>query len=329
MKAIFSFDYELFFGSNSGTVQKSIIEPTNILLDCLENNGLRGSFFIDYMMFKTFEKTNDVIVSSDLVSIKSQICDIVRRGHRIELHIHPHWIDAKYNGDGTWNFDEFKNYSLAAIPEESVLKILAEGKEYLENLARSVSPDYQIIAFRAGGWAIQPFSHLRNAFIKLNIKVDSSASYGHFNSTKNCSYDYRRMPRKCLYRFENDVCIEDKNGAFLEVPITSFHYPVVLFLYDWLCRKLPKDNRPYSDGTHIRFGEHKTIWKKITDRFVHNRGMLNFSGLSFLSIEYGIKKNRTNVICFIDHPKDLSLGAIKRINQYGRRFESISYIDLI
>ena len=36
-KVIFSYDYELFFGIMSGTVQKTLIEPTNLLLDCMES----------------------------------------------------------------------------------------------------------------------------------------------------------------------------------------------------------------------------------------------------------------------------------------------------
>ena len=34
-RIILSYDYELFFGDRSGTVQKSLIEPTNQLLDAM------------------------------------------------------------------------------------------------------------------------------------------------------------------------------------------------------------------------------------------------------------------------------------------------------
>ena len=45
-KVIFSYDYELFFGIMSGTVQKTLIEPTNLLLDCMESVSARGNFFM-------------------------------------------------------------------------------------------------------------------------------------------------------------------------------------------------------------------------------------------------------------------------------------------
>lgn len=58
-KVIFSYDYELFFGIMSGTVQKTLIEPTNLLLDCMESVSARGNFFIDYLMFECLEKLSD------------------------------------------------------------------------------------------------------------------------------------------------------------------------------------------------------------------------------------------------------------------------------
>ena len=102
-RAILSFDYELFFGDKSGTVQRTLIEPTNIMLNVLDEVGAQATFFVDYLMLKFLEKENCKRTLADLKAIEEQLMDIVRRGHRIELHIHSHWIDAKYNGDGTWD----------------------------------------------------------------------------------------------------------------------------------------------------------------------------------------------------------------------------------
>ena len=95
---ILSFDYELFFGIYSGTVQKTLIEPTNILLDSMEKNGMKGNFFVDVFMFWAFEELSDSKIKSDLNLLKNQIYDIIRRGHRIELHLHPHCQHAVCTG---------------------------------------------------------------------------------------------------------------------------------------------------------------------------------------------------------------------------------------
>ena len=150
-RIILSYDYELFFGERSGTVLKSIIEPTNKLMGVMEQNGFRGNFFVDYLMFRELEKLSDERAVSDLSLLKEQIRDMVRRGHRVELHLHPHWIDAKYNGDGTWNFDDFTHYSLSSLDEETIVAMFKEGTDYLNKLAAEVEPGYKIVAFRAGG----------------------------------------------------------------------------------------------------------------------------------------------------------------------------------
>lgn len=89
--------------------------------------------------------------------MKEQVKDMVRRGHRIELHLHPHWIDAKYNGDGTWDYTDYTHYSLYSLDEDVRSRMFRDGTIYLTKLAREVDPDYTICAFRAGGWTIQPF----------------------------------------------------------------------------------------------------------------------------------------------------------------------------
>ena len=117
-KIILSYDYELFFGDRSGTVVKSLIEPTNLLLNAMDSVGFKGNFFVDWQMLKYLKEANTERTLADYQLIVDQLKDMVCRGHRIELHIHPHWVDAKYNGDGTWDFFEFRHYSLNSFSEQ-------------------------------------------------------------------------------------------------------------------------------------------------------------------------------------------------------------------
>lgn len=99
-KLILSYDYELFFGDKSGTVQKTLIEPTKHLLDSFRKTHLRANFFIDYLMLKKLKEVNDAYTNNDIALIEGQIQQMIVDGHRIELHIHSHWVDAKYLGRG-------------------------------------------------------------------------------------------------------------------------------------------------------------------------------------------------------------------------------------
>lgn len=95
---IISFDYELFFGIKAGSVYNTLILPTNKMMDSLESIGAKGTYFVDYLMIKKLRDIDEEKARKDLLLIEKQLVDIVKRGHRVELHIHPHWLDAKYLG---------------------------------------------------------------------------------------------------------------------------------------------------------------------------------------------------------------------------------------
>ena len=111
-KVILSFDYELFFGERSGTVDNSIIRPTELLLNKLDKINGKATFFVDYLMIKYLEAQPKT--TKEARKITTQLQEIVQQGHRIELHIHPHWIDACYTGDGTWDFKDFTQFEFIA-----------------------------------------------------------------------------------------------------------------------------------------------------------------------------------------------------------------------
>lgn len=329
MKTILlSFDYELFFGERSGTVLKSIIEPTNMLMDEMERNGMRGNFFVDYLMFRKLENRTELQAQADLALLKEQIRDMVSRGHRIELHLHPHWIDAKYNSDGTWNFDDFTHYSLSSLDEETIVEMFKKGTAYLTSLAREVEHDYKIVAFRAGGWAVQPFSKLKYAFEICNIKFDSSVAYKTYAIQENSEYNYMGAPSKEKYCFFDDVCLESESGPFSEVPIYTVKRNLFDKIVDKLLRMLTTFFKQYSDGTHFRNEE--TLNKNVFSIKKSNRSMFCISFFNTISLIihlFLVKKK--SFICLIDHPKDINPIALFNIKILGCFSKSVLYKELL
>lgn len=214
-KIILSYDYELFFGDRSGTVLKSLIEPTNLLLDVMDSVGFKGNFFVDWQMLKYLKEANTERTLADHQLIIDQLKDMVCRGHRIELHIHPHWVDAKYNGDGTWDFSEFRHYSLNSFPEQEIVDMFVEGTNLLTNIARGVDSEYKIVAFRAGGWVVQPFDCLKRAFKRAGIKIDSSVARGAYGKNKYSYFNFIGSPDGEMWRYENEVITPDDKGGDL------------------------------------------------------------------------------------------------------------------
>lgn len=327
-KVILSYDYELFFGDRSGTVQKSLIEPTNQLLDAMDSVGFKGNFFIDWQMLKYLSLEEDERCKRDHAAIVNQLKDMVRRGHRIELHIHPHWVDAKYNGDGTWNFDEFRHYSLNSFSKDEITEMFVEGSNLLESIAREVEPDYKIIAFRAGGWAVQPFEMLKEGFIKAGIKIDSSPSPGFYIVNIHSTCDFRDMPNRTLYRFENDVCKEDVAGEFICIPITSYMRHIIQGAIEKITRKYTRRLRYMCDGTHNRKEDELALKNGTLKQHSHSIRMLSFftTPLCVPFIFYQLRKK--DLICVLQHPKDHTSYTCSVLKTFALFSNSLTYNDI-
>lgn len=331
---VLSFDYELFFGVRSGTVLNSLITPTSKIMEAMESVGLRGNFFVDVLMIKYLKQNVDTRSREDLMMIEDQLREMVKRGHRIELHLHPHWVDAKYKGDGTWDFSDYSHYMLSTLKEEEIVQMFTEGVNYLNFLASQVNPGYKVCAFRAGGWAVQPFKKLKRAFAENGITIDSSVGYGRYDNSPNSQYDFRNMPLKPLYRFSDDVCKEDGNGIFIEVPISTYYRGYVGSIVHRLTQFCKNGyNSSIADGTHYRNDAHHKPAHGRLYVFLHPKSlnrMMSFSSNDPFTIKRSFIQSKSSLLCYIDHPKDFSKATCDCIRSLGKlNCVSKNYIDLL
>lgn len=325
---IISFDYELFFGDRAGSVENSIIKPTNKLLDCLDSIGEKGNFFVDFLMFKFLEQETEERAKNDLKLLKDQIRNIVERGHRIELHIHPHWLDAKYKGNGIWDFKDFSHYMISTLPEDVIYSLFKEGVEYLNNLAREVDSSYSMCAFRAGGWAVQPFFVIKGALYNNQLLIDSSSAYGRCCKNVEQYYDFTNMPSKDKYRFSDDVCIEDNRGDFLEIPITTYKCSLINILLQGISARTHMADR-LTDGTHNRnFESSSKPNTTLKNRFGRSYQMFTFSQTNPINIIISNLQNKRELCCYIDHPKDFSKMTLLNIKLACLFGSTITYKEL-
>lgn len=325
---VLSFDYELFFGDRSGTVQKTLIEPTNLLLDEMDSVGFKGNFFVDYLMLKYLALESDKQCKKDYDAIINQLKDMVRRGHRIELHIHPHWVDAKYNGNGTWNYDNFNHYGLNAFSYNEITTMFEEGTRILENIAHTVDPSYKVIAFRAGGWAIQPFEMVREGFERTGIMIDSSVSSGVYIDKDNTIVDFTKAPVKSSYHFSSDVCQEEPNGKFIEVPISAYYRDLFTSALTFISNKLAKGQARIPDGTHNRAADE---YQQTTAGAMERQKMPAMFSLDNqpLRTKIKIKAFQDDLMCFIDHPKDFNGYTLKNIRMVAKCGVCETYASLL
>lgn len=163
-----------------------------LIIDLLDQNNLKATFFVDVLNKYYFGEIE-----------AKKVCQYIqRRGHDVQLHLHPIYLNFK---NKNWmNLKEEERYSdiIADYSLDEQVKLIAEGKSLLIKYGIK-NP----IAFRAGG-----FGANRNTVIALkknDFAIDSS-------------YNIRYLGKNCFLDEEmkfNDV---KEINSILEFPITSF-----------------------------------------------------------------------------------------------------------
>lgn len=313
MNIYLTFDYELFFGPASGSVEKCMIEPTNKLLAIAKRFQIPMTFFVDagFLIRLEEESTNYSELAVDLAKIKNQLAEIISIGSSIQLHIHPHWEKAKYE-NGKWNIDVTNCYKLSDFPDEEIDSIVERYKLYLDGLIQN-----KTIAFRAGGWCIQPFGKLYSIFKRLEIKIDSSVFAGAYFESTDYFFDFRNAPKKDKYLFEKDVCEEVENGFFTEYPISSFKYsPLFYWRLYILGRLFPSQHKMLGDGVFLAQPGRK---KSVLTNFTWNH--VSTDGFYASKLEACLKaksKRQDKEFVVIGHPKGNTLYSLRKLEQFVR-----------
>jgi len=310
MDVFLTFDYELFFGEKSGSVEKCIIEPTNQLIKIAQKHAVKLTFFVDcghlYMLQKNKNKFK--ALEKDFESISGQLKELISLGHECALHIHPHWEDAIFDGE-EWIFD-VKRYKLSDFPIEEIKNIFIKYKKVLEDLT-GVSTS----VFRAGGWCIQPFDKIESAFKKTGIKLDSTVFPGGFLNSDTHFYDFGKAPDKELWKFSDDVCKEDKNGIFLELPISSYVYsPLFFWKLFTLGRLFPRYHKAVGDGKSISL-------KGMKKKYLTQDQLLPVSSDGYFSrkldkILLDYRKAGKSKLVVIGHPKACTLYSYEKLEAF-------------
>lgn len=267
-------------------------------------------FFVDTGYLKKLIHYKDqfpkVKYEYDLVT--DQIKSLVAEGHDCQLHIHPHWEDSAHNGtDWVMNTDRYK---LVDFSNEEIEKIVLEYQQILKEITQK-----PVNIYRAGGWCLQPFSRIQKAFEKANLKLDSSVFVGGKFTSGNYFYDFTNTPLKSIWKFSNDLCVEDPNGAFLEYPISGYKYSSIFFWKLFLNGRLdPKNHKPIGDGFPMAApGQRK---KMLTS------GMLlsaSCDGYFVTKLDAVLKQNQArgyNELVVLGHPKALTHFALEKLEQF-------------
>ena len=310
---LLTYDYEVFF-VKFGTIDNSLLIPTSELVKEMDRHSMKGTFFVDVLFLDYLRRQGDNAAYDRIIN---QLKWVLSCGHRIELHIHPHWLDTDKG------IVDFKRYRLQAFSEEEQSSIFAKGLEILYSIAKSEDANYQVLAYRAGGWCVQPFSELYNTFKEYDIRIDSSVASGMYQKSSSHFFDFRNAPNKEYYNFSKEITVEKTDGEFVEIPITTFKTNPINKLYKrWIAKTNKKQITSYGDGHGMTVSKF-VLLRKLFER----RAMFSLDGVFDVDCMSGlVKESELDTITFISHPKNLtnfSLEYLKKIDE-----ECLNYISM-
>ncbi|GAB4270289.1 MAG: hypothetical protein Kow0029_06900 [Candidatus Rifleibacteriota bacterium] len=312
MKIFLTLDYELFFGNKSGTLANCILRPSELVLSILNKYSVKATFFVDIgyiLKLKEFSR-KFACLQSDYDLILQQVDSIQAEGHDLQAHIHPHWENSFFNGE-KWIIDTSK-YRLHDFSPVQIKEIFSKYITVLNEIRKSG----RAVAFRAGGWCIQPFKDLREAFSENKLKVDSTLFFGGFNKSKTHYFDFTKMPEKDFWNFEDDPLVEVEEGCFRELPISSIRLSPVFFWRMAFSKLFGGENhRSFGDGSAAG----GSVWDKMRMLTQSSYSVVSIDGYKSSFLQKAFDSHLAKGFKFfviIGHPKSMSKFSLLNLDKF-------------
>lgn len=249
---LLTFDYELPLGGVKNDYRDALFEPTNQLMDWAETGNLSIVFFVDILCYVQCKKLN---IDSFTEPFKKQVQEMIQRGHDVQLHIHPHWLDTKILNN---HFETDAPFSLSDYPDEEIDNIISLAVQELTKIAKEVEPNYQCLAFRAGGYNFgKKMELICRILYKNGIRFDSSIANGYYFKSDTSEVDYRNfnpMPNGFIPFSKSDT---SSTNRLFEIPIAS----------------KPKSLFEIPTFIKVRWFAHRSVNRGI---MIHTQNKLNF-----------------------------------------------------
>ncbi|MBK5277410.1 MAG: hypothetical protein JJE09_00960 [Bacteroidia bacterium] len=317
IKILLTFDYELPLGTCED-YQKALFQPTENLIKCANSLDVPIVLFADICSVIRFKEWD---FDNYYVPFSSQLKKSIRDGHDVQLHIHPHWmnstyLDGKFVPSTYFSLSSFKDspsgFSIEKIIERSFAELIKIGKE--------ASSDYNALAFRAGGYDVEPESkRILNKLYELGIRIESSVIKDLYLDYSFSHIDYSSTPNQSNWFIsKNGPLTKLGNNDLVELPISSMPISFPNILRRRLKKTLNKDRYrqrvvPVSGKGFLAMSGNQTIKSKL--RKITNPQVLSFDKehleyedlASILTYNFDKYKSESGdlILTAIGHPKSM------------------------
>ena len=238
---IVSVDYEVF-GDGSGRVDCCVLEPARRIAEAVTSYGGRLSIFVDVCEFQAMAA--HPATEAAATAVVRQLRSLSRDGHRLELHLHPQWTGDVRLADARWRLDVGR-WRIGDRPEPEVRQLVREGVQWLASVSDAAGRDPGPVAFRAGGWCVQPSAAVLGVLADAGFRVESSVAPGLWTAERQGWYDFRRHPPLPAWTVQRDVCAAEAGGPIWEVPIAVGRLPRLRHL-----RQVARSRGRFAPGCH-------------------------------------------------------------------------------
>lgn len=251
---LLTFDFELFLGSSSGSVDNCLIKPTLELMKVVEKYQLSPVFFVDTLYLHRLKEitTTNIPAAKDYEKIKQLLQRIISYGGYIFHHIHPHWLDAIYLPDiNQWDVSNKQRFALSNLNYQEIEEVFSISNAVVSEIySETKMPEF--LGFRAGGLYAQPFKCYMKQMEKYNIRYDFSVLKNAKSTGMSGLYefDYSVFPDEDIYTFSEDLLIKQEQGKFIEVSMDQLRLRGIYKILN---------------GTYYRININKESWKRLGD----------------------------------------------------------------
>ncbi len=340
IKLLLTFDYELPLG-NFSSYDQGLFKPGQALIEAGERMEVPIVLFADICSALRFK---EVDYDGYYLRFQDQLQDAIKRGHDVQLHIHPHWMTTElsknhYKPSLDFSLGHFNNSS----SKYSINEIIEKSIDELVEICTQVDPSYKCVAYRAGGYGItSSYSDIVSSLIKNNIKIDSSVIKDFYLKKSFSELNFSNMPNKSRWQIspENGINFDSESGLY-ELPITGIPINIMTIAKRRFNKIVNRKKLAQFKYDHGGAGYPSTkIDLSIYDKYRHfiNPSRLMFdaehSTVDFLEkiVRFNVKayehEKRDIILTGIGHPKSMGDHHIQKLERFIDRMRS-TYKDRI
>jgi hypothetical protein len=310
IRILLSFDHELPLGSLRTNYARALFDPTQKLFDLSSQLGVPVTLFTDVLCAKRYREWDKENFYDPYLR---QIQNAVALGHDVQLHLHPHWLTSRFENGRVLPSADYSLADFIQHPEFPVSRIVKMGTDFLRDECRKSDPAFEVLAFRAGGYNIEPASaEIFTALAENGIRYDSSVVPGYYFVSALSLIDFRKLPALPGWHIGHNGDFRKGAGSGLfEIPIASipktpFEIPTRFKLKKYAHRA------PENHGSMLHEGKPGTRMERL--RMLFSSRMLTFDNHTLSAdylmriLDYNVRKYAGSGILNLatcSHPKTM------------------------